>query len=387
MRLRTLALAVGCAVLVSAPLYASPKEELEQTQKEIEQSQAKQAKIAEDTDRLETELKVLQGNMVSLAESIQKSEAEMSDLEDKLRILDEQLKEKNIELKKHQKNLERLLQAALSLSYTPSEAMIMMPTNAMESMKTARALKMASSDIKKETQSIAQQMTELRELENKVKQNHDTLAARQTDLDKERVSLKGRIAERSDLLKKLGRERTQEAQKLAALAKKAKDLKELVGAVEKEAEHNESEKHAADLRSFVQAKGHIKNPVAGRMTQHFGVPQGKNVTSKGVVLTSRANARVVAPYDGEVVFTGPFLAYGQMVIIRHSDDFHTLLAGLSKIDVSEGQFLLEGEPIGAMGDGDSSRKLYIELRKNNQPIDPSQWIKGLGMSGLGKKKN
>jgi septal ring factor EnvC (AmiA/AmiB activator) len=78
-----------------------------------------------------------------------------------------------------------------------------------------------------------------------------------------------------------------------------------------------------------------------------------------------------------VVFTGPFLTYGQMVIIRHSDDFHTLLAGLVKIDVTVGQFLLEGEPIGAMGDSESSNRLYIELRQNNQPIDPASWIKGL----------
>ncbi len=86
---------------------------------------------------------------------------------------------------------------------------------------------------------------------------------------------------------------------------------------------------------------------------------------------------MTAPFDGEVVYTGPFLNYGQLVIIRHSDDFHTLLAGLVKIDVNVGQFLLEGEPIGAMGESDSGNRLYVELRHKNQPIDPAPWINGL----------
>ena len=102
-------------------------------------------------------------------------------------------------------------------------------------------------------------------------------------------------------------------------------------------------------------------------------------------MTTRKGAQVTAPYDSEVVFTGPFLNYGQMIILRHSDDFHTLLAGLTKIDVRVGQFLLEGEPIGAMGEGDDDNKndrtLYIELRKDNQPVNPAAWI-----NGLNKKK-
>jgi septal ring factor EnvC (AmiA/AmiB activator) len=38
---------------------------------------------------------------------------------------------------------------------------------------------------------------------------------------------------------------------------------------------------------------------------------------------------------------------------------------------------LEGEPIGAMGDNDAGNRLYVELRRNNQPTDPAPWIRGL----------
>jgi septal ring factor EnvC (AmiA/AmiB activator) len=53
-----------------------------------------------------------------------------------------------------------------------------------------------------------------------------------------------------------------------------------------------------------------------------------------------------------------------------------LLAGLARIDVKTGEFLLEGEPIGVMGSGDNAR-LYVELRRNNQSFNPAGWIRGL----------
>ncbi|MBV8938416.1 MAG: peptidoglycan DD-metalloendopeptidase family protein [Alphaproteobacteria bacterium] len=123
--------------------------------------------------------------------------------------------------------------------------------------------------------------------------------------------------------------------------------------------------------------GHWQSPVAGHVLHRFGEHLNRNETSKGVTFETREAAQVVSPFDGEVVFTGPFLDYGKMVILRHRDDFHTLLAGLARIDVSVGQFLLEGEPIGAMGNASSSRDLYLELRQLNQPVDPAGWISGL----------
>ena len=372
-----------CSSFIAFPLHASVKDELKHTQKAIEQSEEKQAQLAEQTEQLQAELKDLQASMVTLADAIQKGEADISDTEEKLRILNEQLKEKNAALKQHQKNLEYLIQAALSLSRTPAEAMIMMPTNAMDSMKSARALKMASDDIRKETQSIAAQMVELKVLEDKVSKDHAALVAKQAVLDKHRKGLADKLAKRTELLKRLGGESKREAEKLAKLAKKAEDLKGLLASIKKESKEREEEEAkqenqaSEELRSFVDAKGHIRPPVAGHLVTAFGAAQGRNSTSKGVVVASRPGARVTAPYDGEVVFTGPFLGYGQMVIIRHSDDFHTLLAGLVKIDVEVGQFLLEGEPIGAMGDSESGSKLYIELRKDSQPVDPALWINGL----------
>ena len=95
------------------------------------------------------------------------------------------------------------------------------------------------------------------------------------------------------------------------------------------------------------------------------------------MIETPASAGVVAPYDGEVVYAGLFRDYGKMVILRHSGDYHTLLSGMESINVSPGQNLLEGEPIGAMGKSsdDGKPKLYVEMRKSGKAIDPMAWFR------------
>jgi septal ring factor EnvC (AmiA/AmiB activator) len=255
-------------------------------------------------------------------------------------------------------------------------------------MQAARALKMVSESIKKESESIAQQINELEELKKKVTAERDELNHKQAKLAKEREALDQQVKQRAALEAKLGREQAEEARKLAALAKRASDLKDLVESIQEKQEesrsrsdHNggasdkETEAMRERLRSFANAMGHIRQPAPGHVVQWFG--HGHGQTNKGIIIATRAHSQVVAPFDGEVVYAGTFLNYGQMVIIRHNDDFHTLLAGLAKITVEAGDFLLEGEPIGAMGESGSGNRLYIELRNNNQPVDPAPWIKGI----------
>ena len=83
-----------------------------------------------------------------------------------------------------------------------------------------------------------------------------------------------------------------------------------------------------------------------------------------------------------MAYAGPFRSYGQLVIINAGEGYHILLAGMRRIDVSLGQFVLAGEPIANMGVSTqtTSRRsksarpvLYIEFRKDGQPIDPNPW--------------
>ena len=133
---------------------------------------------------------------------------------------------------------------------------------------------------------------------------------------------------------------------------------------------------------FEAAKGSLRLPAAGRRTKHFGDAEPAGGTARGISLQTRKEARITAPSDGWVVYAGAFRSYGQLLIINAGGGYHVLLAGMSRIDVSLGQFVLAGEPIAMMGNSaapsqggaDSSRPvLYVEFRKDGRPIDPDPW--------------
>ncbi len=374
--------------IIAFTAHAAVKDDLEQTQKELEESRITHAGLAERAQKLEEELASIQQKLVALAGHIQQAESDLSMAEDKLRILDEQMRAKEAELKTREKDLHGLVQAALRLSRTPPEAMVMMPGDITQTIRAGRALKMASDAIRRETEMIGLQMGELQELQGKVVRKREDIRRRQEKLAEERQAMTERLAERQALQEKLGRRQKEMEAKIAGLARKAEDLKGLLSSIEREemeqreaAGLREEERSPTlarrSMRSFARAKGHVRTPVAGRLAGEFGEAGRGGIHSKGILIVARERAQVTAPYDGEVVFTGPFLNYGRLVILRHSDNFHTLLAGLHRIDAAVGQFLLEGEPIGAMGDGESGSRLYVELRKNNQPVDPTPWIRGL----------
>ncbi|MBO7556118.1 MAG: peptidoglycan DD-metalloendopeptidase family protein, partial [Alphaproteobacteria bacterium] len=127
------------------------------------------------------------------------------------------------------------------------------------------------------------------------------------------------------------------------------------------------------IKGFAQAKGRLSKPARGSIAVSYGEETSKGVTSKGISILTRPQAQVISPYDGAVIFAGPFRGYGKLIIIEHGEGYMSLLAGMDSIDCDVGQMLLAGEPVGVMPN-DADSHLYVELRKDNKPIDPRAWI-------------
>ena len=114
-------------------------------------------------------------------------------------------------------------------------------------------------------------------------------------------------------------------------------------------------------------------PVAGEIVKRFGESDGFQ-DSKGLTIRTRSAAQVVAPFEGQIMFAGPFKGYGQILIIDHGGGYHSLLAGIEQIEATVGQRVVAGEPVGVMKSGDARPSLYLELRRQGQPINPLPWL-------------
>ncbi|MBI3419013.1 MAG: peptidoglycan DD-metalloendopeptidase family protein, partial [Proteobacteria bacterium] len=122
-------------------------------------------------------------------------------------------------------------------------------------------------------------------------------------------------------------------------------------------------------------------PVKGRLVYGFGDPDEVGTDSRGLTLKVRAGDRIVAPADGQVVFAGPFKGYGNILILRHNDDYHSFLAGFGRLDAAVGQVVNAGEPLGrAPMEKGGSVQVYFELRYRGAPIDPMRRISSTALA-------
>jgi septal ring factor EnvC (AmiA/AmiB activator) len=116
-------------------------------------------------------------------------------------------------------------------------------------------------------------------------------------------------------------------------------------------------------------------PVAGRITVSFGGKDHNGQKSRGISIRARPNATVIAPSSGTVVFAGPFRGLGNLLIIEYGRQYHLLLGRLARIDVLVGEKVLAGEPVGIILFIElTGTTLYLELRRNGQPINPLPWL-------------
>lgn len=148
-------------------------------------------------------------------------------------------------------------------------------------------------------------------------------------------------------------------------------------------------REAAEARPMVSDKpiasvhGKMVFPAKGSVVERFGQPNEVGVINKGISIATRKGAQIIATYDGQVAFAGPFRGYGLLLIIDHGEGYHTLLAGMARIDANVGQKLTAGEPVGIMGEDEAKPALYIELRRQGQPVNPLPWLTAQKSKGHG----
>jgi septal ring factor EnvC (AmiA/AmiB activator) len=130
------------------------------------------------------------------------------------------------------------------------------------------------------------------------------------------------------------------------------------------------------------ARGSIAGPVVGRVVRGFGDP-GDGGPANGMSYAAAPAARVVAPCAGRSLFAGPFRSFGLLLILDCGGGYDFVLAGLQRLDVTVGQPVQAGEPVGVMPNWDPQSSnprpvLYVELRRDGQPVDPAPWLKAKG---------
>lgn len=385
------------------PDRSAVRSDLNNTLQALDAAAKEQEKISAKRAEMDKELAELQQDLVETASTLQARERTLSELEESIHRLSAQEEELAASLKKHRKEIDTLLMGMAKLSIVPPEMVLAMPGDFNDTLRTAKVLGLTSSAIQDKAEILKAQLEEAQRLHLEIAAQREQVAKEQEALQANRAALEKKLAARGKMQDKLTvqqKAREKEVKKLAADSKSLRDLLD-----DLEARWQEDAKRAAKLAMTPQAKPSPSQPspaairkntaalpddapakststrttkatlpAEGKITLAYGEKSDDGEESRGIRIATRGSAAVTAPLGGEVVYTGPFLDYGKLIILRHDGKYHSLLAGLDDIQCKPGQKVLRGEPVGRMGNDTKSTRLYVEIRKNNRPIDPIPWL-------------
>ncbi|HEX6102702.1 MAG TPA: peptidoglycan DD-metalloendopeptidase family protein [Alphaproteobacteria bacterium] len=417
---RALLLASLAAALAAAlPASAQDAKELQQVEQELAKAKAAAKAAKERAAEIAAEIEALRGRLIAAASSAQNAEQDLADMSTTLARLEVEERAKAEDLARRRRQTAATLAALQRLAMRPPDALIAAPGSPLETVRGALLLRSAVPALTKRTQALREELQDLARV-------REEIAASKAALDRA-AGARGAAAEeiaslidaKAALLAETEDSRRKAAERAAALAAEAKDMRDLLArltaereraaqAAEQAARPAPEEEQIADellalpprfgqpaqppaevaalgpqavplierptlVRPFPNLPGGLLMPARGLVTRRFDASAGSGPLSKGVTIETLPGAQVVAPFDGHVVFQGPFRGYGAILIIEHTGGYHTLLSGLGRIDAAVGQWLLAGEPVGVMS-SDETPELYVELRRASQPIDPLPWL-------------
>ncbi|WP_285275185.1 peptidoglycan DD-metalloendopeptidase family protein [Halopseudomonas bauzanensis] len=114
-------------------------------------------------------------------------------------------------------------------------------------------------------------------------------------------------------------------------------------------------------------------PAQGPLIARF---QSNASLNKGIDIAGQLGQPVFSAANGTVVYAGRgLIGYGDMIIIKHDDDFLSAYAHNSRLLVKEGEQVRVGQKIAEMGSSGTDRvKLHFEIRRRGQPVDPLGYL-------------
>ncbi len=401
---------------------AARKLELEETERLLANGADYRAKLTLEIETLRSDRARLNQRMIETADRIRATELRISGVEERLTTLTDSETKARESLESRRAVVTDVLAALQRVGATPPPLLLSDPDSILDTVRSSILLGSVVPDLKAETDALLADLSAIERIRQTAAAERDSLAKDVASLVRDRQDIALLVEARQKDIAGAESKANEQAEQATALAAKSQTLKDLIGRLEGEIDsvskatkdansastRNEEDAKAAldpaakDARSrfaalafrdpsrlapkvsFSELKGLLPQPVNGTLVSGFNKHDPVSGVTKGITLTTRPNAIVSAPADGWVSFAGPFRTYGQLLILNAGSGYYILLAGMDRISVSLGQFVLAGEPVATMNDPQkdnasaaSSEKrvptLYIEFRKDGTPIDPSPW--------------
>ena len=408
----TLAGFLTCALLSTAQTClgqgtttSGTAQELDTIEQSLQSSTEKQTAIATEIEAAVKAQTEISDKLIDLAKTLGSQKKAVAEADAHIKSLASEAIVIRSDLAEKQDKLSELLAGLQRLEQNPPPALVVDPQDVLQALRGAMMFGAVVPEMRTQASALKGQLNRLEAIQTETESTKKNLNDAVLALNVSQQELKSLQVEKKSFAITAAKDLEAEKQRAANLAAQAKNLKQLLATLEaakieaearktaevKAREEAEKLKLAALAKPVIaisEQLGRLAYPVQGDILKQFGDDNGLGSQLEGVAIATTAGQNVISPVDGRVEFAGPFRSYGQLLILNAGEGYLVLCAGMKQISAEIGQSVRAGEPLGIMGEGPSSVAiiggeqelarpvLYVEFRKNNEPVDPSPWWLG-----------
>ena len=391
---------------VSPDAIKQREQELEAARASQKGAEEAQAKLKAEIASLGQDRTQLNQQLIDTAANVRAVETKIGEAESRLTTLNTREQEMRASLDSRRGDIVEVLAALQRAGRRTPPALLVRPEDALQSLRTAMLLGAVVPELRGRAERLAGELGELVALRRNIAAERDQLASDRDKSRSDQTRLAALVEERQRQQSAREKDLDAEKSRAIALSRQVGDLQGLIAKMEQDLQSAAKAAAAASQApamvngkpnlaafkdrsrqspaiAFASAKGMLSFPVNGNKVREFGGSDGVGGLQKGISLAARPGAQVTTPCDGWVVYAGPFRSYGQLLILNAGGGYHVLIAGMERISVNIGQFVLTGEPVATMGSTSqvasilattaSQPVLYVEFRKEGTSIDSGPW--------------
>lgn len=279
--------------------------------------------------------------------------------------------------------LGKLLGVMLSLQKAPTTLSLLHPSGPIGTARSGMVLADVTPAFQAQVDALRAQLDEVANLRMLQESAAETLMLGLTGVQSARTELSQAISQRTDLPRRF----LSDPGQLQRLIDSSETLEGFAAGLGNLDSANDTE----PLPELSDAMGTLALPANGAILRRADEADAAGIRRPGWLIATRPRALVTTPWPATIRYLGPFLDYGNVIILEPGNDILMVLAGLDQVYGEVGEVLKLGAPIGLMGgqapdmdaflintaDGGgaaASETLYIEIRQGGSPVDPAQWF-------------
>lgn len=346
--------------------------EARQATERVRQLEAASQRATSDADR---------ARMISetMAARIEAAEADLTASERRIAIIAALQAAQRARLAEQQGPVIRLTAALQTMTRRPAALALVQPGSVRDAVHVRSLLAATMPEIRRRTAVVRAEVARSNQLRSQSEQARAALAASRATLGERRTALSAFEAEQRSRSRQLAGLALSESDRALVLGEEAQALAGRVTTRQGE------ETLAAAL---ARLPGPAPRPgdatpapadtipyslaVEGRLVTGVGEISEGGVHSRGLTIETAAEAPIIAPAAGRIVYAARFRRYANVVIIDHGNGWTSVITNIEGLEVAQGATVRRGQRLGRTGSGNP--RVTLELRRNGRPVPFAQFV-------------